>query len=157
LVKNYIKNKEKRGGYMTILVAGGAGYIGSHTCVELFKEGHDIVIIDNLVNAYRDVIEKNRIYNSKKVYFYEAGVGNSDVLEEILKSDNEWSIAILRYFNTIGAHSSGLIGEEPNWIPDILVPYIAKVAIEDLEYLKVFGNDYSTKDGTGVRDYIHIS
>jgi UDP-glucose 4-epimerase len=80
-----------------------------------------------------------------------------DILKDLYKSDNEWSIAILRYFNTIGAHSSGLIGEEPNGIPDILVPYIAKVAIEDLEYLKVFGNDYSTKDGTGVRDYIHIS
>ena len=79
-----------------------------------------------------------------------------DILRDLYKSDNNWSIAILRYFNPIGAHKSGLIGENPNDIPNNLMPYIVKVAINDLEVLSIFGNDYNTKDGTGVRDYIHV-
>ena len=79
-----------------------------------------------------------------------------DILRDLYKSDNSWSIAILRYFNPIGAHPSGLIGENPNDIPNNLMPYIVKVATHELEILSVFGNDYDTKDGTGVRDYIHV-
>lgn len=79
-----------------------------------------------------------------------------DILRDLYKSDNEWSIAILRYFNPVGAHESGLIGEDPNGIPNNLMPYIVKVATKELEVLSVFGNDYDTKDGTGVRDYIHV-
>jgi len=78
------------------------------------------------------------------------------ILEDLYKSDNLWSVGILRYFNPIGAHKSGLIGEEPNGIPNNLMPYILKVAKGELPYLNVFGNDYNTKDGTGVRDYIHV-
>ena len=78
------------------------------------------------------------------------------ILEDLYASDNEWSIALLRYFNPIGAHKSGLIGENPNGIPNNLVPYIARVAVGKLECLSVFGNDYDTHDGTGVRDYIHV-
>ena len=235
---------------MKILVTGGIGYIGSHTCVELLDEGYEIVVIDNLSNSKIEVVDKIKQITGKDFKFYEGdccdkniltkifeenqidavihfagfkAVGESvlkplkyyrnnldstitllevmnefkvkkiafsssatvygkpaslpikedfplsttnpygttklmieDILRDLAKSDNEWSIAILRYFNPIGAHKSGLIGENPNDIPNNLMPYIVKVATHELEVLSVFGNDYDTKDGTGVRDYIHV-
>ena len=236
---------------MKILVTGGAGYIGSHTAVELLDAGYDVVIIDNLSNSKREVKDYIEKITNKKVSFYEADVKDKDVLRKIFtehkidaiihfagykavgesvekplmyyrnnidstlsllevasefnvkkivfsssatvygkpktlpikedfplsttnpygttkliiegilrdlyKSDNDWSIAILRYFNPIGAHKSGLIGENPNGIPNNLMPYIIKVATGELPSLGVFGNDYDTHDGTGVRDYIHVT
>ena len=235
---------------MKILVTGGCGYIGSHTCCELLDNGYDVVIVDNLCNSKEEVIDKIKEITGKDVTFYKGDVCDKELLnkifdeqeissvihfaglkavgesvqkpllyyrnnldstlnllevmsehnckkivfsssatvygspkslpikedfdlsttnpygstklyiEGILKdlytSDNEWSIAILRYFNPIGAHKSGLIGENPNGIPNNLMPYILKVATGQLEILSVFGNDYNTKDGTGVRDYIHV-
>ena len=235
---------------MKILVTGGTGYIGSHTCVELLDAGYEIVVIDNLSNSKIEVVDKIKEITGKEFKFYEGdccdrniltkifeeneieavihfagfkAVGESvlkplkyyrnnldstitllevmnefnckkivfsssatvygkpeslpikedfplsttnpygatklmieDILRDIYKSDNNWSIAILRYFNPIGAHKSGLIGENPNDIPNNLMPYIVKVATKELEILSVFGNDYDTKDGTGVRDYIHV-
>lgn len=234
----------------TILVTGGAGFIGSHTSVELLEAGYDIVVLDNFSNskpealnrikkitgkdfkfykadlldidAVRNVFSENKIDSvihfaglkavgesvRKPIEYYhnnitgtlmlitamrEAGVkkivfsssatvygmhnkapyvedmptsatnpyGYTKVMiEQILKdvyvSDNEWSVSLLRYFNPIGAHKSGLIGEDPNGIPNNLLPYIAQVAVGKLERLGVFGNDYDTPDGTGVRDYIHV-
>lgn len=235
---------------MKILVTGGTGYIGSHTCVELLNSGYDIVVIDNLSNSKIDVVDKIKKITNKDFKFYEGdccdkgllsnifkendidavihfagfkAVGESvklplkyyrnnlestinllevmneygvkkivfsssatvygkpdslpiresfplsttnpygstklmieDILRDLYNSDNSWSIAILRYFNPIGAHKSGLIGENPNGIPNNLMPYIIKVATKELETLSIFGNDYDTKDGTGVRDYIHV-
>lgn len=235
---------------MKILVTGGTGYIGSHTCCELLDNGYDVVIVDNLYNSSKDVVEKIEKITNKKVTFYEEDVCNKEKMLEIFKkenidavihfagykavgesvkkplmyyrnnldstlsllevmnevnckkiafsssatvygnpeklpiteefplhttnpygttklmieqilrdvynSDNDWSIAILRYFNPIGAHSSGLIGENPNGIPNNLMPYIVKVANKELKELSIFGDDYNTKDGTGVRDYIHV-
>ena len=235
---------------MSILVTGGCGYIGSHTCVELLNEGYNVIIVDNLSNSKEEVISKIETITNKKVKFYENDVCDYNALEKIFSkekidavihfagfkavgesvekplkyyknnldstlnlleimnkynckklvfsssatvygkprklpiketfslhttnpygttklmiemilndlyiSDNDWSIAILRYFNPIGAHKSGLIGEEPNGIPNNLMPYIVKVANKELKELNVFGDDYSTKDGTGVRDYIHV-
>ncbi len=235
---------------MSILVTGGCGYIGSHTCVELLNEGYNVIIVDNLSNSKKEVISKIETITNKKVKFYENDVCDYNALEKIFSkekidavihfagfkavgesvekplkyyknnldstlnlleimnkynckklvfsssatvygkprklpiketfslhttnpygttklmiemilndlyiSDNDWSIAILRYFNPIGAHKSGLIGEEPNGIPNNLMPYIVKVANKELKELNVFGDDYSTKDGTGVRDYIHV-
>lgn len=235
---------------MKILVTGGTGFIGSHTCVELLDAGYDVVIIDNLSNSKKEVVGYIENITNKKVSFYEndvcdkgalrnifkehkidaiihfAGykaVGESvskplmyyrnnldstlsllevanefgvkkiafsssatvygkpkslpikenfplsttnpygttkliieGILRDLYKADNEWSIAILRYFNPIGAHESGLLGENPNGIPNNLMPYIIKVATHELECLGIFGNDYDTHDGTGVRDYIHV-
>ena len=230
---------------MKVLVTGGLGYIGSHTCVELLEENNEVVVLDNLSNSKEEVKDKIKQITGKEVKFYlgdmidenllneifakekiEAvidfaaykAVGESvqkpveyytnnistvlvllkckklvfsssatvygdpehvpiketdktggttnpygtsklfveQILKDLYKSDNTWDIAILRYFNPIGAHKSGLIGEEPNGIPANLMPYIAKVASGELECLSVFGNDYPTKDGTGVRDYIHV-
>jgi len=235
---------------MKILVTGGAGYIGSHTCVELLDEGYDIVVVDNFSNSKPEAIESIKKISGKDFPFYEAdlldknaitrifkenkidavihfaglkAVGESvaiplkyyynnigstlilcevmaefnvkkivfsssatvygdpatvpitedfplsttnpygstklmieNILRDLYVSDNGWSIAILRYFNPIGAHKSGLIGEDPNGIPNNLMPYIARVAAGQLEVLSVFGSDYNTKDGTGVRDYIHV-
>ncbi len=233
-----------------ILVTGGAGFIGSHTSVELLEAGYDIAIVDNFCNSKPESLDKIREITKKDFKFYEydlvcredvekifqenkidavihfAGlkaVGESvsiplsyyhnnlvstlvlcetmakygcknlvfsssatvygdpasvpikedfplsttnpygatkhmieRILTDLYISDNEWSIALLRYFNPIGAHSSGLIGENPNGIPNNLVPYIARVANGQLECLSVFGDDYNTHDGTGVRDYIHV-
>lgn len=250
---------------MSILVTGGTGYIGSHTCVELLKKGEKIIIADNLYNSKKDVIDKivqidkkyntntelqsqpiedrikfcevdlldkNKIeeifkqndinyvihfaglkavgesvkkpikyynnnitgtlnllsvmkkYNCKNLVFSSSATiyGNpgitqytekmgrgkttnpygttkamiEKILEDVYYSDNTWNICILRYFNPIGAHESGLIGDNPNGIPNNLMPYIQKVAIGKIKELSVFGNDYDTIDGTGVRDYIHV-
>lgn len=236
---------------MKILVTGGAGYIGSHTCVELLNEGFEVVVIDNFSNsksssldaikkitgkdfkfyeidyldkdALNKVFEENKIdavinfagfkavgesvqkpieyytnnisgalnlldvmrkHNVKKFVFSSSATvyGNPEkipltedckiggttnpygtsklfieqILKDIYASDNSWDIIILRYFNPVGAHESGLIGEDPKGIPNNLMPYIAKVATKELKELSVFGNDYDTPDGTGVRDYIHV-
>ena len=203
---------------MKILVTGGAGYIGSHTCVELLNAGYEVVVVDNYYNSVPEVLNRvekitgkskavgessrlpllyyeNNIYgsvvlfevmekfNCKKIVFsssatvygnnpipYKETMPTGDVsnpygrtkyfIEEILgdvyKADNNWSISLLRYFNPIGAHESGLIGEDPNGIPNNLMPYISRVAIGKLPQLTVFGGDYDTKDGTCIRDYIHV-
>ena len=236
---------------MKILVAGGAGYIGSHTCVELLNEGHEVIVVDNLSNSCEEAVRRVETITGKSLLFVEAdvrdeaaleaiftehkidavinfaglkAVGESvrmpleyydnniqgtivlcrvmrkfgckniifsssatvygdpafvpitedcpagkltnpygrtkSMLEQILTdlntADPEWNVVLLRYFNPIGAHESGLIGEDPKGIPNNLVPYIAKVAVGKLEALGVFGNDYDTHDGTGVRDYIHV-
>ncbi|MBE5099059.1 UDP-glucose 4-epimerase GalE [Priestia aryabhattai] len=235
---------------MAILVTGGAGYIGSHTCVELLNEGHEIIVVDNFSNSklaslkrvseitgklfkiynvdllnqkeLEGVFSENKIeavihfaglkavgesvsiplwyyhnnltgtfilcelmkkYGVKNLVFSssatvygstnqvpiseDAPIGavnpygrTKQMIEEILRdlyiSDQTWSIALLRYFNPIGAHESGLIGEDPNGTPNNLMPYISQVAVGKLQSLNVFGSDYSTKDGTGVRDYIHV-
>ena len=235
---------------MAVLVTGGAGFIGSHTCVELLNAGYEVVVVDNLCNSSEKSLERVRQITGKDLTFYKAdlldrqavneifekesidsvihfaglkAVGESvqkpleyyynnvtgtlilcDVmrkhgvkkivfsssatvygspktvpikedfplhvtnpygrtklmLEEILRdlnvADPEWDVILLRYFNPIGAHKSGLIGEDPKGIPNNLLPYITQVAVGKLEKLGVFGNDYDTHDGTGVRDYIHV-
>ena len=236
---------------MSILVTGGAGYIGSHTCVELLNAGYSVVVVDNLCNSSRKAIDRVEEITGKPVTFYEAdlldreamnrifdaeqidsvihfaglkavgesvqkpleyyynnltgtlilcdvmrGHGVKDIvfsssatvygnpafvpitedcpkgeitnpygqtkamLEQILtdlhRADPEWNVILLRYFNPIGAHKSGKIGEDPKGIPNNLVPYIAQVAVGKLPCLGVFGDDYDTPDGTGVRDYIHV-
>lgn len=235
---------------MKVLVTGGAGYIGTHTCVELLNDGYDVVVLDNLSNSsdeslkrvqeitgkspafYKtDLLDKESvdiIFNDHKIdvvihfaglkavgesvriplaYFHNNITGTLNLLdvmsahsvknmvfsssatvygdpatlpikedfplsatnpygrtklmiEEILQdlhaSDTDWNIALLRYFNPVGAHVSGKIGEDPRGLPNNLVPYISKVAIGSLDFLNIFGNDYNTPDGTGVRDYIHV-
>ncbi len=234
----------------TILVTGGAGFIGSHTCVELLNEGYGVVVIDNLVNSNAESLKRVEQITGKKLAFYEADVrdetplarifdehpitgaihfaalksvgesvakpieyyrNNMDSLlvlldtmrarnvkkivfsssatvygvpksvpidesfplsatnpygqskliaEQVLRdleiSDSAWRIATLRYFNPVGAHESGLIGEDPAGVPNNLMPYVAQVAVGKLERLRIFGSDYATHDGTGVRDYIHV-
>lgn len=235
---------------MKILVTGGTGYIGSHTCVELLQKGHEVVVFDNLYNSGTDVLDKIKEITGKEVIFYKAdmrdkesmrpvfeentldavihfaglkAVGESvakpllyyqnniagtlnlcelmneyhckriifsssatvygstktvpitedfplsttnpygstklmleGILSDLCVPDEEWSVVLLRYFNPIGAHESGLLGENPNGIPNNLMPYIIQVALGKLPELGVFGNDYDTPDGTGVRDYIHV-
>lgn len=236
---------------MSILVTGGAGFIGSHTSVELLNAGREIVIIDNFSNSkpevldnikkitgkdfkfyninYLDRKELEKVFKENKIEavlnfagykavgesvkkpleYYENNISGAlvlletmkkygvkkfifsssatvygeperipitedckiggttnpygttklfieQILQDLYKSDNTWDIAILRYFNPVGAHESGLIGEEPQGIPNNLMPYIVRVASGELEQLSVFGNDYDTPDGTGVRDYIHV-
>ena len=236
---------------MSILVTGGAGFIGSHTCVELLNAGYDTIILDNLCNSKSESIKRIKEITGKDVKFYECDIRDREgldkvfaennieavihfaglkavgescakpleyydnniggtvilceamkaagckkivfsssatvygsenpsplkedmpegkttnpygttklyierILKDLYASDNEWSISLLRYFNPIGAHKSGNIGEDPNGIPNNLVPYIAQVAIGRREALNVFGDDYDTADGTGVRDYIHV-
>ena len=236
---------------MSILVTGGAGFIGSHTCVELLNAGYEIVVMDNFYNSKPECLNRIKKITGKDFPFYEAdirdraaldkiftenkieavihfaglkAVGESVhkpleyynnnisgtvtlceamrdngckkivfsssatvygslnkspltedmqiggttnpygttkymielILQDLYKSDNEWSVVILRYFNPIGAHESGLIGENPNGIPNNLLPYVSQVAVGKLEQVSVFGDDYDTPDGTGVRDYIHV-
>ena len=235
---------------MRVLVTGGAGYIGSHTCVELLNAGHEIVIVDNFVNSKPEALDAIRTITGKDFVFVEAdlrdraamdrvfdeyavdavihfaglkAVGESvekpleyydnnlygfivlaeamrahgvkkfvfsssatvygmnnpvpfkedmptsatnpygytkvmieQMLMDLAKADPEWRIVLLRYFNPIGAHESGLIGEDPNGIPNNLLPFVAKVATGELKELSVYGDDYDTPDGTGVRDYIHV-
>ncbi len=236
---------------MNILVTGGAGYIGSHTCVELLNAGHEVVIIDNLYNSNEKAVDRIEEITGKKVKFYMADLLNKEAVEKIFDenkidavihfaglkavgesvmkpleyyhnnitgtlilcdvmrnhgvkniifsssatvygspafvpiteecpkgditnpygrtkgmleqiltdlhtADPEWNVVLLRYFNPIGAHKSGLIGEDPKGIPNNLVPYIAQVAIGKMPVISVYGNDYETPDGTGVRDYVHV-
>lgn len=235
---------------MTILVTGGAGFIGSHACVELLQSGHEVVVIDNLYNSKETALRRVEKITGKSITFYkgdvqdaellkkifqahkidvvihfaglkavgesvekplmyyknniggvvtlcqamqEAGVRSiifsssatvygvpktvpitedfplsvtnpygrtklmtEEILQDLFTADNRWSVVLLRYFNPIGAHESGLIGEYPKGIPNNLTPYIGQVATGKLKELKVFGNDYPTPDGTGVRDYIHV-
>ncbi|MCK4725689.1 MAG: UDP-glucose 4-epimerase GalE [Anaerolineales bacterium] len=235
---------------MRILVTGGAGYIGSHTCVELLQAGYEVVVIDNLSNSKEESLIRvqeltgkslefhqldladftglERIFKSRPVdavihfaglkavgesvgkplHYYANNVGGTvtlcqvmqtqgvrnlvfsssctvygeprtvpiqedfprsatnpygrtklmieDILSDLHVADTSWNIALLRYFNPVGAHPSGRIGEDPHGIPNNLVPYIAQVAVGKLPELKVFGDDYPTPDGTGVRDYIHV-
>ena len=236
---------------MKILVTGGAGYIGSHTCVELLNAGYDVVVVDNLYNASAKALDRVREITGKDLTFYEADILDAPKMDEIFKkeqvdcvihfaglkavgesvvkpleyyknningtlvlcetmrkngckniifsssatvygnpafipiteecpkgtptnpygwtkwmieqiltdlhtADPEWNVILLRYFNPIGAHKSGLMGEDPKGIPNNLLPYVAKVAIGKLKCLGVFGDDYDTPDGTGVRDYIHV-
>ena len=234
-----------------VLVTGGAGYIGSHTCLELLENGYGVVVIDNLCNSNPESLNRVQKLTGKTLKFYEGDVRDEALLKKIFAeneiscvihfaglkavgesvakpweyydnnlnttlvltkvmkevgmkniifsssatvytadnemplretsrtggctnpygwtkymteqilsgishADPEWSVVLLRYFNPIGAHKSGLIGEDPNGIPNNLMPYIAKVAVGKLEKVHVFGNDYPTPDGTGVRDYIHV-
>ncbi len=235
---------------MQILLTGGAGYIGSHTTIELLNAGYEVIIADNLSNSNPEVFNRIKTITGKDVKFYEVdildregmrkvfsendikavihfaglkAVGESVeeplkyyennisgtvvltevmnefgcknivfsssatvygvaekmpltedmplgainpygrtklfieyILKDICHADNDWSAAVLRYFNPIGAHESGLIGEDPQGIPNNLMPYITQVAVGRLEKLSIFGNDYETEDGTGVRDYIHV-
>ena len=236
---------------MAILVTGGAGYIGSHTCVELLDAGYEVVVLDNLSNSSEKSLDRVRALTGKEVKFYKGDILDRDVLKKILETENiescihfaglkavgesvakpweyynnnitgtltlvdemrkhgckniifsssatvygdpaiipiteecpkgtrtnpygwsksmleqilsdmqkadpEWNVILLRYFNPIGAHKSGTMGENPNGIPNNLMPYITQVAVGKLKELGVFGNDYDTPDGTGVRDYIHV-
>ena len=235
---------------MNVLVAGGAGYIGSHTCVELLKSGYDVICVDNLCNSNIEALRRVEQISGKDITFYQQDVRDGTALEKIFnrhaieavihfaglkavgesvaqplryyatnidstlvlcevlarsgcrtlifsssatvygdpervpidedfpvsatnpygrtklmieeilrdlhRADPTWKIALLRYFNPVGAHSSGLIGEDPRGIPNNLLPFIAQVAVGRREYLQVFGDDYPTPDGTGVRDYIHV-
>lgn len=236
---------------MKVLVTGGAGFIGSHTVVELLNDGREVIIVDNFVNSNPEVLNRIRKITGKDFLFYEADLLDRDAMEKIFKenvgidavihfaglkavgesveqpiryyhnnitgtlvlcdlmskygvknivfsssatvygkpesvpikenfalsttnpygetkleierilkditvADKDWSVSVLRYFNPIGAHESGLIGEAPNGIPNNLLPYVAQVAAGKREYLSVYGDDYATHDGTGVRDYIHV-
>ena len=234
----------------TILLTGGAGYIGSHTCVELLNAGYEVAVVDNLSNSSKESINRVEKITGKSIAFYEVDILNShkletvfqeqkirsvihfaglkavgesvakpleyylnnisgtislcqvmrengvhdivfsssatvygdpaslpitedfplsatnpygrsklvieDILKDLAVSDAQWRVSLLRYFNPVGAHKSGLIGEDPAGIPNNLMPYISQVASGKLEKLSVFGDDYPTKDGTGVRDYIHV-
>lgn len=235
---------------MSILITGGAGFIGSHTCVEMLNSGYDVVVVDNLDNSSSESLGRVEKITGKKVKFYKEDVRNREalrkiftensieavihfaglkavgesvrepimyydnnlintlvlletmnefgvkkivfsssatvygvatemplvegmplgainpygrtklfiehILTDIYAADKDWCVALLRYFNPIGAHKSGLIGEDPKGIPNNLMPYISQVAVGKLDKLHVFGNDYKTIDGTGVRDYIHV-
>ena len=235
---------------MNILVTGGAGYIGSHTCVELLNDGHKIIIVDNLSNSKELALQRINSITGQSLNFYKVdirdnaaladiftrhpidavvhfaglkAVGESvsqplryyhnnvtgtitlcqvmeqfgvhklvfsssatvygasdqmplredqplsalnpygrskliieDILRDLYKANDNWNIALLRYFNPVGAHQSGQIGEDPSGIPNNLFPYVAQVAVGRRPYIRIFGNDYSTPDGTGIRDYIHV-
>ncbi|MCD6585871.1 MAG: UDP-glucose 4-epimerase GalE [Desulfobacteraceae bacterium] len=235
---------------MNILLTGGAGYIGSHTCVMLLEQGHDVVVVDNLCNSKVESLKRVEKITGKKIIFYQQDLSNAAGVDEIFKhqlidavihfaglksvaesvdqplryyqnnidgtlalcdamlangvknlvfsssatvygnpetmpinenapvgpfnpygrsklfieeiltdlyaSDKSWNIALLRYFNPVGAHPGGLIGEDPSDLPNNLMPYVSQVAVGKLSELKVFGDDYETPDGTGVRDYIHV-
>merc|ERR1711874_565585 len=194
---------EMAGSGKTILVTGGAGYVGSHCCVELLKEDYSVIVVDNFVNSIKGAVYPESILRvqeltGKTVTFFEADIANKDSLrqvfakshtggqridcvihfaalkavgescaqplkyfmEEIIKdvsaADQEWGCTLLRYFNPVGAHPSGRIGEDPQGVPNNLMPYVAQVAVGRREKLSVYGGDFDTEDGTGCRDYIHI-
>ena len=246
-MQSYLKEET----IMSILVTGGAGFIGSHTCVELLNAGYDVVVVDNLYNASEKALDRVKEITGKELKFYKADIRDREAMNEVFEkeeiesvihfaglkavgesvqkpleyyenniggtitlcdvmrnhgvkniifsssatvygdpafipiteecpkgtctnpygwtkwmleqiltdlhtADPEWNVVLLRYFNPIGAHKSGLIGEDPKGIPNNLMPYITQVAIGKLKCLGVFGNDYDTPDGTGVRDYIHV-
>lgn len=234
-----------------ILVTGGAGFIGSHTCVELLQSGYHVIVIDNLVNSSIEALKRVEQITSGKILFYKGSLLDKTFLESVFQteqidcvihfaglkavaesvhkplqyyqnnltgsfvlmevmykfgvkklifsssatvygkphslpivedfptgdvtnpygktkffleeifhdlylSDKQWNIILLRFFNPIGAHESGLIGEDPNGVPNNLLPYVARVALGTYPYVKIYGNDYNTPDGTGIRDYIHV-
>lgn len=236
---------------MSILITGGCGYIGSHTCIELLESGHDIVVLDNFYNSDMEALRRVKELSGKEFPFYECDIRDAEglrrifrahkidvvihfaglkavgesvekpleyfdnnvngtlvlcsvmrefgckrmvfsssatvygmnnpsplnetmevgavtnpygrtkfmiecILQDLCVSDPDWSVVLLRYFNPIGAHKSGRIGEDPSGIPNNLMPYVTQVAVGKREKLSVFGNDYDTPDGTGVRDYIHV-
>jgi UDP-glucose 4-epimerase len=235
---------------MNILVTGGAGYIGSHTCLELLNNGYDVIVVDNLSNSKQASLDRVQELTGKKITFYQVdildraalsdvfsrhrlqavihfaglkAVGESvsiplqyfhnnvsgtlvlldvmkqysvknmvfsssatvygdvkivpikedfplsvvnpygrtklmieDILRDLFRAETDWNIAILRYFNPVGAHPSGRIGEDPNGIPNNLLPYVTQVAVGRRPFVRVWGNDYPTPDGTGIRDYIHV-
>jgi UDP-glucose 4-epimerase len=235
---------------MNILVTGGAGYIGSHTCIELLEAGYDVIVVDNLFNSKEEALRRVQKITGKKIGFYKINIlyrnelerifkahtidavihfaglkamGESvkipleyfhnnvsgtlvllqvmkkynvrnivfsstagvygevktvpiteefplsvlnpysrsklmieDILRDLYNSEPTWNIALLRYFNPVGAHQSGQIGEDPNDVPNNLMPYVAQVAIGKRPFVRVWGNDYPTPDGTGIRDYIHV-
>lgn len=235
---------------MTILVTGGAGYIGSHTCVELLMAGHEVVVFDNFINSHPEALKRVTQITGRKLSLIHGDIRNESAIESVLRqyhcnvvihfaglksvgesvekplhyydnnilgthhllsamqrcgvtklvfsssatvygepqylpltedhprsatnpygrsklfiedmlldvhrSNPEWRIAILRYFNPVGAHESGLIGEDPQGAPNNLMPYVAQVSVGRREFLNIWGNDYPTSDGTGVRDYIHV-
>ncbi len=251
IVEDQMAEKKSMGKNMNILVTGGAGYIGSHTCVELLNAGYDVIVVDNLSNSSRKALDRVQEITGKTLRFYEADVLDCEAMERIFTeneidavihfaglkavgesvekpieyyqnniggtltltdvmrrhgcknilfsssatvygdpaeipitencpkgtctnpygwtksmqeqiltdihtADPAWNVVLLRYFNPIGAHPSGRIGEDPKGIPNNLLPYVAQVAIGKLPCLGVFGDDYDTPDGTGVRDYIHV-
>ncbi|URE10688.1 RmlD substrate binding domain [Musa troglodytarum] len=141
----------------TILVTGGAGYIGSHTVLQLLKEGFRAVVVDSLNNSSEVAVERVRELAGefgKNLAFHR--LMTEDICRDICQGDSDWDMILLRYFNPVGAHSSGYIGEDPCGIPNNLMPFVQQVAVGRRPALTVYGNDYSTKDGTGVRDYIHV-
>ncbi len=131
----------------TMLLTGGAGFIGSHIAVELLQDGYDVVIADDLSNSRADVIDRIEKITGRRPAFYRIDAADGAAL----------SVVCLRYFNPVGAHESGLIGERPNGVPNNLMPYITQTAAGIRKELSIFGDDYETPDGTGVRDYIHIT
>src|SRR6266699_1051618 len=147
-----------------ILVTGGTGYIGSHTCVELMQAGREVCIVDSLVNSRASVAARIGRLAGRGVELQIGDVRDRAFLDRVF-SNRRYAAVIhfagfkavrLRYFNPVGAHQSGLLGEEPAGIPNNLMPYVSQVAVGRLKELAVFGNDYPTPDGTGVRDYVHV-
>jgi len=141
---------------MNILITGGTVYIGSHTSIILTKAGHKITIVDNLCNSNIEVIGQLIKIIGSKVNFINGDVRNTSLMTDWAISDSAVKVSILRCFNPVGAHESGLIGEYPNQSPNNLIPYIIKVISGSLTHLNIYGNDYETRDGTGERDYIHM-
>jgi UDP-glucose 4-epimerase len=152
---------------MAILVTGDASYIGSHTVVQLLERGDEVVVIDNFSNSHPEVLQRIKTITNKQAYFMEGDVNDGQLLKRVFNDFDINSvihfagykamrIAVLRYFNPVGRHPNALIGEDPNGIPNNLMPFVAKVAVGQLPQVGVFGDDYDTKDGTGARDYIHV-